>query len=232
MAATRPWLHVLHRPGKDGLGNAYRAGFAWALENGYVAIAQLDADLSHPPSILPSDARGARARSRPRARLALRAGRRQRRLAAAPPAREPARMRALGARPRPALHGSLGRASSCGGHQRWSRSTSHPRAPRATSSRSRRRSARTAPACASSSCRSRSAIARPASRRCAPRSRSRACAWSRACAATAGSLSASRPRPAPARSRRRPTAAKRWIAPSSSAARPSSLRAEVRQRRS
>jgi dolichol-phosphate mannosyltransferase len=53
MAATRPWLHVLHRPGKDGLGNAYRAGFAWGLEHGYVAIAQLDADLSHPPSILP-----------------------------------------------------------------------------------------------------------------------------------------------------------------------------------
>ena len=26
MAATRPWLHVLHRPAKDGLGNAYRAG--------------------------------------------------------------------------------------------------------------------------------------------------------------------------------------------------------------
>src|SRR6185312_12476166 len=53
MAATRPWLHVLHRPGKDGLGNAYRAGFEWALEHGYPAIAQLDADLSHPPSILP-----------------------------------------------------------------------------------------------------------------------------------------------------------------------------------
>jgi dolichol-phosphate mannosyltransferase len=53
MAATRPWLHVLHRPAKDGLGNAYRAGFEWALEHGYPAIAQLDADLSHPPAILP-----------------------------------------------------------------------------------------------------------------------------------------------------------------------------------
>ncbi len=53
MAATRPWLHVLHRPGKDGLGNAYRAGFAWALERDYAAIAQLDADLSHPPALLP-----------------------------------------------------------------------------------------------------------------------------------------------------------------------------------
>jgi dolichol-phosphate mannosyltransferase len=53
LAATRPWLHVLHRPGKDGLGNAYRAGFAWALDNGYAAIGQLDADLSHPPELLP-----------------------------------------------------------------------------------------------------------------------------------------------------------------------------------
>jgi dolichol-phosphate mannosyltransferase len=52
MAATRPWLHVLHRPAKDGLGNAYRAGFSWALAHGYPAIAQMDADLSHPPSVL------------------------------------------------------------------------------------------------------------------------------------------------------------------------------------
>ena len=35
LAATRPWMHVLHRPGKDGLGNAYRSGFAWALDHGY-----------------------------------------------------------------------------------------------------------------------------------------------------------------------------------------------------
>ena len=45
LAATRPWMHVLHRPGKDGLGNAYRAGFAWALERDCAAVAQLDADL-------------------------------------------------------------------------------------------------------------------------------------------------------------------------------------------
>jgi dolichol-phosphate mannosyltransferase len=53
LAATRSWMHVLHRPRKDGLANAYRAGFAWALEHGYAAVAQLDADLSHPPVILP-----------------------------------------------------------------------------------------------------------------------------------------------------------------------------------
>jgi dolichol-phosphate mannosyltransferase len=53
LAATRPWLHVMHRPGKDGLGNAYRAGFAWALERDYAAVAQMDADLSHPPALVP-----------------------------------------------------------------------------------------------------------------------------------------------------------------------------------
>ena len=109
MAATRPWLHVLHRPGKDGLGNAYRAGFAWALERDYAAIAQLDADLSHPPALLP---RMLEALERG-ADLVLGSryapGRRQRRLAAPPAHRQPHRLRALGARARPALHRSLGR---------------------------------------------------------------------------------------------------------------------------
>jgi dolichol-phosphate mannosyltransferase len=57
MAATRPWLHVLHRPRKDGLGNAYRAGFGWALARDYAAVAQLDADLSHPPATMSCSAR-------------------------------------------------------------------------------------------------------------------------------------------------------------------------------
>lgn len=45
-------LHLLERPGKAGLGAAYRAGFAWALDRGYERIAQMDADLSHPPARL------------------------------------------------------------------------------------------------------------------------------------------------------------------------------------
>jgi dolichol-phosphate mannosyltransferase len=49
---TRPWLHVLHRTGKDGLGAAYRAGFAWALERGYTVVGQMDADGQHPPEAL------------------------------------------------------------------------------------------------------------------------------------------------------------------------------------
>ena len=32
LAAHRPWMHVLHREGKDGLGVAYRAGFSWCLD--------------------------------------------------------------------------------------------------------------------------------------------------------------------------------------------------------
>ena len=35
MAATNPRIHVMHRPGKAGLGKAYLAGFRWALERGY-----------------------------------------------------------------------------------------------------------------------------------------------------------------------------------------------------
>jgi dolichol-phosphate mannosyltransferase len=54
LARERSWLHVLHRPHKDGLGAAYRAGFAWALERGYDRIGQMDCDLSHPPAVLPA----------------------------------------------------------------------------------------------------------------------------------------------------------------------------------
>jgi dolichol-phosphate mannosyltransferase len=49
LAEHRPWMHVLHREGKDGLGVAYRAGFSWCLSRGYRAIGQMDCDLSHPP---------------------------------------------------------------------------------------------------------------------------------------------------------------------------------------
>ena len=52
LAAERPWMHVLHRAEKDGLGMAYRAGFAWCLERGYEVVGQMDCDLSHPPEKL------------------------------------------------------------------------------------------------------------------------------------------------------------------------------------
>ena len=47
-------VHVLHRPGKEGLGRAYLAGFAWALSAGYDAVVEMDADLSHDPLYLRS----------------------------------------------------------------------------------------------------------------------------------------------------------------------------------
>jgi dolichol-phosphate mannosyltransferase len=53
LAAQHPRLHVLHRSGKEGLGPAYLAGFAWALEHGYEAIVEMDADGSHHPEDLP-----------------------------------------------------------------------------------------------------------------------------------------------------------------------------------
>jgi dolichol-phosphate mannosyltransferase len=47
-------IHVLHRKLKEGLGRAYLAGFAWALEHGYDAVIEMDADLSHDPLYLGS----------------------------------------------------------------------------------------------------------------------------------------------------------------------------------
>lgn len=46
-------VHVLHRPGKQGLGVAYRAGFAWALARDYDVVVEMDADGSHRPQDLP-----------------------------------------------------------------------------------------------------------------------------------------------------------------------------------
>ncbi|GAA1714760.1 polyprenol monophosphomannose synthase [Propioniferax innocua] len=46
-------VHVLHREGKQGLGAAYIAGFAWGLENGYGVLVEHDADGSHQPEQLP-----------------------------------------------------------------------------------------------------------------------------------------------------------------------------------
>ncbi|MEJ5913409.1 polyprenol monophosphomannose synthase [Pseudokineococcus sp. 1T1Z-3] len=53
-ARPEPEVHLLRRAGKDGLGAAYRAGFAWALERGYDVVVEMDADLSHPPERLPA----------------------------------------------------------------------------------------------------------------------------------------------------------------------------------
>lgn len=46
-------FHVIHRPGKMGLGTAYIAGFRFALARGADRIVQMDADFSHSPSCIP-----------------------------------------------------------------------------------------------------------------------------------------------------------------------------------
>jgi dolichol-phosphate mannosyltransferase len=50
--AERLGAEVLHRPAKLGLGSAYVAGFAHALDRGAELICQLDADGSHEPAAL------------------------------------------------------------------------------------------------------------------------------------------------------------------------------------
>ncbi|HZE39953.1 MAG TPA: polyprenol monophosphomannose synthase [Stackebrandtia sp.] len=52
MAAADGHVHVLHRPGKAGLGMAYLAGFAWARDNDFDAACEMDADGSHAPEQL------------------------------------------------------------------------------------------------------------------------------------------------------------------------------------
>jgi dolichol-phosphate mannosyltransferase len=53
LAADDDRVHVLHRPAKQGLGPAYRAGLGWGLEAGYDVLVEMDADLSHDPGHLP-----------------------------------------------------------------------------------------------------------------------------------------------------------------------------------
>ncbi len=54
LAGTEPRVQVLHRRAKQGLGAAYRAGLARALELGAELVVQMDADFSHPPESLPT----------------------------------------------------------------------------------------------------------------------------------------------------------------------------------
>lgn len=53
-AATKAsHVKVAHRPGKQGLGTAYRFGYHWALDHGYDRVLQMDCDFSHDPADLP-----------------------------------------------------------------------------------------------------------------------------------------------------------------------------------
>jgi len=52
-SGLNPRVHVLHRQQKLGLGQAYLAGFRWALARDYELIFEMDADFSHNPAYLP-----------------------------------------------------------------------------------------------------------------------------------------------------------------------------------
>lgn len=53
LAEADSHVHVLHRPGKEGLGAAYIAAFRWGLARGYDVLVEMDADGSHQPEELP-----------------------------------------------------------------------------------------------------------------------------------------------------------------------------------
>lgn len=61
MVQANPAVHVIHRPGKLGLGTAYIEGFRWALERHFDFVIEMDADFSHNPSYLPELLRRAEA---------------------------------------------------------------------------------------------------------------------------------------------------------------------------
>ena len=48
-----PRLHVVHRPGKLGIGSAHQAGIAWAYDHGYATLVTLDCDFTHSPADVP-----------------------------------------------------------------------------------------------------------------------------------------------------------------------------------
>lgn len=59
LSAKEPRIKVLHRPGKMGLGSAYRQAFGRALADGYDAVISMDGDWSHDPQYLPDLVAGA-----------------------------------------------------------------------------------------------------------------------------------------------------------------------------
>jgi dolichol-phosphate mannosyltransferase len=53
LAAQHPWVSVLHREHKEGIGPAYIAGFRWALAEGADLVLEMDCDFSHRPADVP-----------------------------------------------------------------------------------------------------------------------------------------------------------------------------------
>jgi dolichol-phosphate mannosyltransferase len=53
LAAARPWVSVLHRQSKEGIGPAYIAGFRRALSEDAELVLEMDCDFSHNPADVP-----------------------------------------------------------------------------------------------------------------------------------------------------------------------------------
>jgi dolichol-phosphate mannosyltransferase len=53
LAKEQSSIHVLHRAGNRGLGQAYIAGFKWALARDYEFVFEFDGDFSHDPGSIP-----------------------------------------------------------------------------------------------------------------------------------------------------------------------------------
>jgi dolichol-phosphate mannosyltransferase len=53
LAAELPWVEVLHRPRKEGIGRAYLAAFARALRTDAQYVLEMDCDFSHDPAVVP-----------------------------------------------------------------------------------------------------------------------------------------------------------------------------------
>jgi dolichol-phosphate mannosyltransferase len=53
LASQLPWVSVLHREHKEGIGPAYIAGFRWALAEGAELVLEMDCDFSHRPADVP-----------------------------------------------------------------------------------------------------------------------------------------------------------------------------------
>jgi dolichol-phosphate mannosyltransferase len=53
LASELPWVKVLHRPRKEGLGRAYVDGFRHVLARGAELVLEMDCDFSHDPADVP-----------------------------------------------------------------------------------------------------------------------------------------------------------------------------------
>src|SRR4051794_22310306 len=76
LAGELPWVEVLHRPRKEGLGRAYADGFRHVLAKGAELVLEMDCDFSHDPADVPRLIAAVEAGARPPRRPRFLPGRR------------------------------------------------------------------------------------------------------------------------------------------------------------